>query len=154
MCCACGRGLRGRGAAEDGDLARPESPSRCTLPITAFLVMPPSSAAIWLAERPSAHSFFSVSTRSSVQFMPQVPWPPSCNDARTESISVPGQPPGWPDAYSRYRFTLNSVRRREMSYPLIETLQYGGSRAQESDRRASTCSARLSCTHPHLSAAL
>jgi hypothetical protein len=40
------RALRGRAAAEDGDLARPERPSRCTLPITALRVMPPSSAAI------------------------------------------------------------------------------------------------------------
>src|SRR5437868_12322799 len=64
----CGeRGLRGRGDADEGDLARPESPSRCTFPITALRVMPPSSAAICEAERPSPHSFFSVSTRSSVQ---------------------------------------------------------------------------------------
>ena len=58
-----------------GVLARPDRPSRCTLPITALRVMPPSSAAIWLADRPSAQSFFSSSTRSSVQviefFSPQ-----------------------------------------------------------------------------------
>ena len=40
------RGLRGRGADELGDLARPERPSRCTFPITALRVTPPSSAAI------------------------------------------------------------------------------------------------------------
>ena len=61
------RGLRWRGTEEEGALARPERPSRCTLPITALRVMPPSSPAIWLAERPSAHSFFRSSTRSSVQ---------------------------------------------------------------------------------------
>src|SRR6187200_2085408 len=66
----CARGLRGRGADDDGDLARPDNPSRCTLPITALRVMPPSSAAIWLADKPSVQSFFSNSTRSSVQLMP------------------------------------------------------------------------------------
>src|SRR5438874_9685373 len=67
------RVLRGRGAVEDGDLARPESPSRCTLPITALRVMPPSSPAIWLADSPSAQSFLSSSTRSSVQDMSLYP---------------------------------------------------------------------------------
>src|ERR1700755_584181 len=66
----CERGLRARGADDDGDLARPDKPSRCTLPITALRVMPPSSAAIWLADNPSVQSFFNVSTRSSVQVMP------------------------------------------------------------------------------------
>src|SRR5262245_60257124 len=42
----------------------------------------------------------------------------------------------------------------EMSYSLIETLQYGGSRAQESAPAASTCSGPLCSTHPHLSALL
>src|SRR5260221_12307892 len=68
------RGLRARGAEDDGDLARPESPSRCTLPITALRVMPPSSPAIWLAESPSAQSFLSSSTRSSVQDMSRFPY--------------------------------------------------------------------------------
>src|SRR3954451_25392732 len=63
------RGLRWRGTEEEGALARPESPRRCTLPITALRVMPPSSPAIWLADSPSAQSFFSNSTRSSVQDM-------------------------------------------------------------------------------------
>src|SRR5262249_9981803 len=104
--CECARALRGRGALDDGDLARPESPRRCTLPITALRVMPPSSAAIRLAEWPSAHSFFSVSTRSSVQLMPQFPrqWPPRRTPDR---ILLPALPTtGWPDAYSCYRFTL------------------------------------------------
>src|ERR1051325_694005 len=63
------RGLRWRGTEEEGALARPERPRRCTLPITALRVIPPSSPAIWLAESPSAHSFFRSSTRSSVQLM-------------------------------------------------------------------------------------
>src|ERR1700730_2762097 len=63
------RGLRWRGTEDDGLLARPDRPSRCTLPITELREMPPSSAAIWLADKPSAHSFLRSSTRSSVQFM-------------------------------------------------------------------------------------
>ncbi len=73
----CDRGLRTRGALEEGDLARPDRPRRWTLPITALRVMPPSSPAIWLAESPSAHSFFSNSTRSSVQDMSNLPNPAS-----------------------------------------------------------------------------
>src|SRR5271154_4127692 len=61
------RALRGRGAPVDVLLARPDRPRRCTLPITALRVMPPSSAAIWLADRPSDQSFLSCSTRSSLQ---------------------------------------------------------------------------------------
>src|SRR5262245_6094807 len=67
------RGLRTLGAEDDGDLARPDSPSRCTLPITALRVIPPNSAAIWLAESPSVQSFFSNSTRSSVHDMSRFP---------------------------------------------------------------------------------
>ncbi len=50
-------------------LPRPESFKRCTLPITALRLTPPSCAAIWLALKPSFHNFFSSSTRSSVQFI-------------------------------------------------------------------------------------
>jgi hypothetical protein len=46
--------------------ALPDNPSRWTFPITAFLVTSPSSLAIWLADKPSAHSLLSISTRSSV----------------------------------------------------------------------------------------
>src|SRR4051794_14716170 len=67
------RGLRARGAEDDGDLARPESPSRCTLPITALRVMPPSSPAIWLADSPPAKSFLRSSPLSSVQDMSLFP---------------------------------------------------------------------------------
>src|SRR4051812_36383346 len=48
---------------------RPERPRRCTLPITALRVTPPSCLAIWLAESPSCQSFFRSSTRSSIQPM-------------------------------------------------------------------------------------
>src|SRR5665811_523302 len=63
------RALRGRGLAEEGLLARPERPRRCTLPMTALRVTPPSSAATWLALRPSVQSLRSISTRSSVHDM-------------------------------------------------------------------------------------
>lgn len=52
-------------------LARPDRPKRCTLPMTAFRVTPPSCFAIWLADKPSAHNFVRISTRSSVQAMSQ-----------------------------------------------------------------------------------
>ena len=54
--------------------ARFDRPSRCTLPITALRVTPPSSLAIWLADCPSAHIFFRVSTRSSVHDMMYLPF--------------------------------------------------------------------------------
>src|SRR5580704_5892198 len=86
------RVLRGRGAALDVLLARPDRPSRCTLPMTALRVMPPSSAAIWLAERPSDHSFFKSSTRSSVHDMPSPPSSPAMalKVLLLESLSAPG----------------------------------------------------------------
>src|SRR5262249_61536206 len=58
---------RGRGTV--GLWASPDKASRCTFPITELREMPPSSAAIWLADNPSLHSFLRSSTRSSVQFM-------------------------------------------------------------------------------------
>src|SRR4051794_17275941 len=84
MCCA-GRALRGRGAAEEGLLARPERPSRWTLPITAFRVTLPSSAAIWLAESPPSQSFFNCSTRSSVQVNTVIALFPSCRAGLSRS---------------------------------------------------------------------
>src|SRR3984885_167451 len=57
-------GRRGR-SLRDG-LARPASPRRCTLPMTALRVTPPRTRAIWLAERPSVQSDLSCSTLSSV----------------------------------------------------------------------------------------
>src|SRR6056297_2863036 len=63
--------------------ARFDRPRRCTLPITALRVTPPSSLAIWLADWPSPHIFFNSSTRSSVQdIVPSIKksgrlrWPP------------------------------------------------------------------------------
>src|SRR4051812_2460435 len=102
------RGLRTRGAEEDADLARPLSPSRCTLPITAFRVMPPNSPAIWLAESPSAQSFFSSSTRSSVQDMSLFP-PSEVPVTPTESALAVRQRPNW--AHSRFRNTGNCSLR-------------------------------------------
>src|SRR6056297_2222441 len=69
---AAGLGLAAplSGAAAVAPLPAPlrlDRPSRCTLPITALRVTPPSSFAIWLADWPSAHIFFSFSTRSSLQ---------------------------------------------------------------------------------------
>src|SRR3954451_8980776 len=84
------RGLRSRGTEEEGALARPERPRRWTLPITALRVIPPSSPAIWLADRPSAHNFFRRSTRSSVQPMSVL-----LDQHRVESDPVPRQP-SWP----------------------------------------------------------
>src|SRR6056297_2061204 len=57
----------GSGLAVPAAPARFDSPRRCTFPITALRVTPPSSLAIWLADWPSPHIFFNVSTRSSVQ---------------------------------------------------------------------------------------
>ena len=58
-------------------------------------------------------------------------------EVRTESTRV-WATTGWPDAYARYRFTLDCPPH-EMSYLTIEKLQYGENRAQESD-----------CSLPHV----
>src|SRR5246127_1873120 len=107
-----GRPLRGGGGAEEGDWARPDKPSRCTLPITALRVMPPSSAAIWLADNPSVQSFFRVSTRSSVQVMPQFLASPRGGEVQTESHCGPGQRPVGP-THTRatdLRYDLSAAR--------------------------------------------
>src|SRR3954454_23905953 len=137
------RGLRWRGTEEEGAFARPESPRRCTLPITALRVIPPSSPAIWLAERPSAHNFFKSSTRLSVQV---------CISGRFWSKNVIGlcsTLPLWPmpraESRSYARQTPVAVRTlylvgtnsgdslpHEMSYLTVIKLQYSGTRAQES----------------------
>src|SRR6201996_9429405 len=144
--CDGARALRGRGEALDVLLARPDRPRRCTLPITALRVMPPSSAAIWLAERPSDHSFFRSSTRSSVHDMSnfsiqfrvrpklwprlaiapgQLCWP------LAESIAKPGgtMPP---DTHATDE-ALDDCPPHDMSYLTRKMLQYGGTPAQESD---------------------
>src|SRR5579863_6571901 len=126
------RGLRGRGDELEALLARPERPSRCTLPITALRVIPPSSAAIWLAERPSDHSFFSCSTRSSVHDMPS----PSKLSPPQWVRSIGRNPSSSPAAlaarHARYTDALADCPPHEMSYSTSKMLQYGGSRAQES----------------------
>src|SRR5262249_12546228 len=132
---AWGRALRGRGAAEDGDLARPDSPSRCTLPITALRVMPPSSAAIWLADNPSVQSFFSVSTRSSVQVMPQNSSPVAAAEKSRQNPTAGLDndqlarrlPP--PPIYAM------TCPPHEVSYSTMEKLQYGGRDTEEPGRR-------------------
>src|SRR5207247_11369747 len=133
----CARGLRGRAAVEDGVLARPDRPSRCTLPITALRVMPPSSTAIRLAESPSAHSFFRSSTRSSVHI-----WPlhqrsiveGRVRPAESPIVSSEGQS-GRRTARSTRWNSGNGPPQNERSYLRVSRVQYGGSPPQESGRR-------------------
>src|SRR6202166_901299 len=105
------RALRGRGAPVDVLLARPARRRGCTLRITAVRVMPPSSAAIWLADRPSDHSFLSSSTRSSVHdmlfFLPE-----RAGRALKESPTEPGGAKSRPtQTYSPERFRRLSAAR-------------------------------------------
>ena len=135
-------------------MARPESPSRCTLPITAFRVTFPSSAAIWLAESPASQSFFSCSTRSSDQVNTVIAFFPShragqpgrrwrrhwCRrrrhspqkSLRSESLSPRRARFLRPNVYALQNVLLGSEPPHEMSYPTAEKLQYGRTRAQES----------------------
>src|SRR5690606_35370965 len=72
---------------------RPDSFSRCTLPMTALRVTEPSWAAIRLALRPSDHNFLRSSTRSSVQFMARaLQW----TVRNPESIGIPALPGSTP----------------------------------------------------------
>ena len=149
--CWCGRALRGRGAAEDGDLARPDSPSRCTLPITALRVMPPSSAAIWLADSPSVHSFFS-------SLDPFVGPSHGLNPSPVGAEKSGQNPPmaGAPTLAARRlpppRCTLVTCPPHDMSYLTIERLQYGESQAQEFGRTGVHMFIHCRALHPHLSA--
>src|SRR5262245_37643490 len=88
-------------------VARPDRPRRCTLPITALRVTPPRRPAIWLAERPSAHSFFKSSTRSSFQAMP---WFSAVAIAAGRRIRAQSGPQGrsW-----KTRLTRQDERERE-----------------------------------------
>jgi hypothetical protein len=116
----CERGLRTRGAEDDGDLARPDRPSRCTLPITALRVMPPSSPAIWLADSPSAQSFFSSSTRSSVQDMSRFPSYPPAPPGR-----IPRRSPALrPEPWHAHAFDTGNRPPRHLVLDGL-TLQYG-----------------------------
>src|SRR3954471_23182652 len=101
--------------------------------------MPPSSAAIWLADSPSVHSRLSVSTRSSVQVMASNPSPVGAEKSGQSppmgrgTDACPRRPPP-------LRFTLVTCPPHDMSYLLIERLQYGESQAQEAEVRPPTCS--------------
>src|SRR6056297_808618 len=66
---AAGLALAAVSAPDAAAPFRFDSPRRCTLPITALRVTPPSSLAIWLADWPSLQSFLRSSTRSSLQDM-------------------------------------------------------------------------------------
>src|SRR5262249_16217996 len=99
--------------------------------------MPPRSAATWLADRPSVQSFFSVSTRSSVQVMPQIP---RQSPRRKKSRQNPTAGLGNDQLARRipappiYAMTCPP---HEVSYSTMEKLQYGGSQAQTAERASS-----------------
>src|SRR3954449_6616353 len=146
MCCA-GRALRCRGAAEGGVLARPDRPSRCTLPITALRVTLPSSAAIWLADRPASQSFFNCSTRSSVQVITVIAlilcvapairggsaWRVQfAKPLQAESLSPRRALFCAPGRLRRTQDQRGSEPPHEMSYPTARRLQYAVTHAQES----------------------
>src|SRR6266849_5550411 len=145
--CWAGRAFRWRGAAEEGLLARPERPSRWTLPITAFRVTFPSSAAIWLAESPASQSFFNCSTRSSDQVNTVMALFPSrragreWDSAAMPNLSkipagiIPYPSPGAAGVPERVRRTVGprgSELPHEMSYPTAQRLLYCVTPAQES----------------------
>src|ERR1700681_2634403 len=95
--------------------------------------MPPSSAAIWLADSPSPHSFFRLSTRSSVQVMRL----PSTVRRRIGPDRIhPRLRPALKANQTLLPPLMNSETcpPHEMSYLTIGKLQYGGSPAQESVR--------------------
>src|SRR5262249_6590641 len=145
--CWAGRAFRWRGAVDAGLLARPDRPSRCTLPITALRVTFPSSAAIWLAESPASQSFFNCSTRSSDQVNTVIAFFPSRSSGlggpvlrcqiskkslRAESLRVRRTQKARPDVYAETPELLGSDLPHEMSYSTDKTLQYGVTPAQES----------------------
>src|SRR5262249_26375191 len=110
---------------------------------------PARAGRLCVADSPSAHSLFSVSTRSSVQVMSNSS--PAAT-AETESHCGSGQRsvarrvPALP-------IDASTCPPHEMSYSTMEKLQYGGSRAQESLQPASTCSVRVGqCVHTYLHA--
>src|SRR6266850_2206511 len=153
--CRAGRALRWRGAAEEGLLARPDSPSRCTLPITAFRVTFPSSAAIWLADNPASQSFFSCSTRSSDQVNTVIAFFPSRHagqsgqrwrrhssqkSLRSESLSPRRARKPRPNVYAAQKWTLGirtAARDVVPDSPDATIWRDSGARVRA---RASTCS--------------
>src|SRR3954466_13717820 len=112
--------------------------------------MPPSTATIWLADSPSVHSRLSVSTRSPVQVMASNPSPVGAEKSG-QSPPMAGAPTLCPRRQTPPRFTLVTCPPHDMSYLLIERLQYGESQAQESGVPASTCSIHCrACIHTYL----
>src|SRR4029078_13370165 len=131
------------GTEHEGQSAPPCTPSRCTLPITALRVMPPSSPAIWLAESPSAQSFLSSLTRSSVQDMSRFPYRTcQCRWQNPPSQSGEGR------AGLTHASNTQGTVRYDMSYLTAMTLQYGQTQAQESPRLTSTFSCYFESSIP------
>src|ERR1700730_18303304 len=92
--------------------------------------MPPSSRAIWLADRPSLHNFFRLSTRSSVQVM-RLPPALSGRIGLDRIHPRPRSAAGRPDAYSPLPMNSETCPPHEMSYLTMKKLQYGGGRGGE-----------------------
>ena len=146
--CWAGRALRWRGAAEEGLLARPERPSRWTLPITAFRVTFPSSAAIWLAESPAFPEFLQLLDaivgpgQYRHRILPFASRRPFGSGAATpkfpqksllaESLSPRRARKARPNVYAEHWDGRGSELPHEMSYPTAQKLQYGVTPAQES----------------------
>src|SRR5262249_59512067 len=106
--------------------------------------------AIWLAESPSAHSFFSNSTRSSVQVMSNSSPAATAETSRQNPTAGTGN-----DQLARRIPALpiyaSDCPPHEMSYSTIETLQYGGRRGQETHDAAPPPSFHPRPTPPPLS---
>jgi hypothetical protein len=117
------------------------------LPITALRVMPPSSAAIWLAD--SRRSIASSASRRVHQSSHGLKSLASRRRRSPDRIRLrPGQRrlAPTPTATTMY---ASDCPPHEMSYLLIERLQYGESQAQESERpRPHVHPVRA--MHPHL----
>src|SRR5215468_10717537 len=90
-------------------VARPDRPRRCTLPITALRVTPPSRPAIWLALNPSDHSFFNNSTRSSFQAIPSSPALATAAGS-TKNARNPAIRPELGNAFERTMLALTRTR--------------------------------------------
>jgi hypothetical protein len=146
-----GRALRGRGAAEEGSW-RAGRPSRWTLPITAFRVTFPSSAAIWLAGQvPEFLQLLDAivsqvntvmglfPSRRTGQRRDNAVMPNLSKSLRAESLSPRRGAASAPERVRRTAGLRRSELPHEMSYPTGERLQYGVTLAQES-----------ACVRPHV----
>src|SRR5215467_13898011 len=107
-------------------VARPDTPRRCTLPITALRVTPPSRPAIWLALNPSDHNFFNSSTRSSFQAIPSSPAlaiaAGSTKNARNPAILAGAGPRV---RAHMYRANANQIGRRTTQLGTVKGWRYG-----------------------------